>query len=243
MPRKILILSYVFPPYAAVGVYRILKFCKYLREFGFEPSILTPARPNVMARDEGLLDQIPAGLPIYRTWTIEPLRVKPETDLQTSPTGSKTDSSSSDARPSRSALAPFKDFVKANLSVPDTSLAWSYCGLWAGLKAVRRERADFILSSSPPQSIHLLGARLAALTGRSLIVDFRDLWTQNTSYHERELPDYLIRRDRKFEQRVLRRAAGITVNTETFKKQLLANNPTLSEEIVERSGQQRCRSE
>jgi glycosyltransferase involved in cell wall biosynthesis len=232
MPRRILILSYVFPPYAAVGAYRILKFCKYLREFGFEPSILTPARPNVLARDEGLITQVPPGVPVYRSWSIEPFRVKAENDRKPPSPGENVGPPGRDSG-ARSLLAPFKDFVKANLSVPDTSLTWSYCGVWAGLKAIRKERADFILSSSPPQSVHLLGERLAAWTGKPLIVDFRDLWTQNTSYLERELPGYLTRRDRRLEQRVLRRAAGITVNTDTFKKQLLENNPTLNDDNIE----------
>ena len=227
--KKILLVTYVFPPYAAVGVYRILKFCKFLPEFGYDPVILTPKDPNVLGLDDGLMDQVDEKIPVYRTPSWEPFRAKRE-----QPASSSVPSSSSEAGGSKrpNPLAPLKQLIKANLSVPDTSLLWGLSGFNMGRAAINDEGVDIVLSSSPPQSVHLLGHRLARSTGRPLIADFRDLWTQNTSYRERNLPGYLHRRNRSFEQKVLRESSGLSVNTETFKQQLLGNNPFLDPDQV-----------
>jgi len=233
--KRILLITYVFPPFAAVGVYRILKFCKYLGQFGFDPVVLTPENPSTMARDEGLLDLVPAGIPVHRTMLIEPFRGRPTAPgaAAESPSGKAVPASQAAAQPTPpSMVARLKRWVKRELTVPDGSVFWSWVGLWHGARAVRDENIDLILSSSPPQSIHLLGGRIARLTGKPHIVDFRDLWTQNTSYAEKNFPPRLAGRDRKYELKVLQRAAAVTVNTETFKSQLLQKNAFLSPDRV-----------
>lgn len=229
--RKILIVTYVFPPYAAVGVYRILKFCKYLPEFGYHPVILTPSAPNVMARDEGLLAQVARDIPIYRTPSWEPFRAKQATKPKPAALAPAAVAPTAPSTPSLPAR--LKGWVKDNLSVPDTSMLWNWSGAGVGRKAIRREKIDIVLSSSPPQSVHLLGSKLARRSGCPHVVDFRDLWTQNTSYHERQLSARLTRRDRNYELSVLQRAAAISVNTATFKRQLLENNDFLTEQKLE----------
>jgi len=230
---KVLIVTYVFPPAMAVGAYRILKFCKYLIEQGIEPYILTPENPNTMSRDESTVSLIPDGVKVFRTSTLEPFRFRPE------PKGKETDSKESDKKdiqselPKSSLLSSIKKKIKQTMSVPDSSYFWVWYGLRPGIKLVKKENIDIVLSSSPPHSVHILGSRIAQRTGRSHVVDFRDLWTQNTSYAELNLPQYLKKRDRKFELKVLKKAAAITVNTATFKKQLLEKNRFLNDNNVQ----------
>ncbi|PWB76156.1 hypothetical protein C3F09_00990 [candidate division GN15 bacterium] len=232
-PKRLLIVTYVFPPFAAVGVYRILKFCKYLPEFGISPVILTPNNPNTMARDEGLMAQVPHYVPVHHTPTVEPFRWRPEVK-SSGDTEVKQSLSAETGREAEPGLVSrFKQTVKQNLSIPDTSYFWRWSGLWTGLRAVKEEKVDLILSSSPPHSAHLLAAHVASRTHKPLIVDFRDLWTQNTSYAERKLSPALGRRDRRYELSVLRQAAGITVNTDTFKAQLMENNSFLRSDQID----------
>lgn len=231
-PKKLLIVTYVFPPFAAVGVYRILKFCKYLPDFGISPVILTPSRPNTMARDEGLMAQVPHYVPVHHTPTFEPFRWKAE--AKSSVANSKQPPQIEAHAPTKPRLVSrLKQTVKQNLSIPDTSYFWRWTGLWTGIRAVKDEKVDLILSSSPPHSAHLLAAHIASRTHKPLIVDFRDLWTQNTSYSERKLSPALQRRDRRHEESVLRQSAGITVNTDTFKMQLLAKNAFLHDDRID----------
>ena len=232
-PKKLLIVTYVFPPFAAVGVYRILKFCKYLPDFGISPVILTPSRPNTMARDEGLMAQVPHYVPVHRTPTFEPFRWKPDTKPQTKAEMPDPPAAAATATAAPGVLSRVKQTIKQDLSIPDTSYFWRWTGLWTGIQAVKEEKVDLVLSSSPPHSVHLLAAHIASRTRKPLIVDFRDLWTQNTSYAERNLPPRLQRRDRRYEEAVLKQSAGITVNTETFKAQLMGKNEFLSGDRIE----------
>lgn len=233
--KNILIVTYVFPPYVAVGGYRIIKFCKYLPQFGYNPVILTPQKPNTRAYDENLLHQVDSQIKIYRTPLYEPFRWKPDNGGKT--TQAKQSSTpkkhSPENQKSLSFLKKIKRTIKQNISIPDSSLFWVMNGFKDGIKAVQSENIDIILSSSPPQSVHLLANRLARKTNIPNILDFRDLWTQNTSYAEKNLPDYLLKRDRKYEKKVLSNAAGIIVNTDTFKNQLLENNSYLDTERIQ----------
>jgi glycosyltransferase involved in cell wall biosynthesis len=233
--KKLLIVTYVFPPFAAVGGFRIIKFCKYLRRFGIEPIILTPANPNTVSKDEGLLDQIPEDLSVYRTFTFEPFRWKRSDKNQKNnhPQGFAVRENSVSPKSAKpSPIKHIKKIIRQNLSIPDGSYFWSWTGLMPGLKIVKQKNIDAVLSSSPPNSVHLLGSRIARLSGLPHIVDFRDLWTQNTNYRDRALPAYLQRRDRRYEKKVLLNAAGITVNTASFQKQILDNNSALNDERV-----------
>jgi len=232
-PRKMLIVTYVFPPFAAVGVYRILKFCKYLPEFGIAPVILTPRNPNTMARDEGLMAQIPGYVPVYHSFSFEPFRGKRPSNVPSSAVsgGSSLTPASESEEPSLPTR--LKRLVRKQLSIPDTVYFWSWTGLWTGVQAIRNEKIDLVLSSSPPHSTHLLASRMAALTKKPHIADFRDLWSQNTSYAERRYTPALKRRDRRYEESVLRQSAAITVNTDTFKMQLMANNAFLDAGRIE----------
>src|SRR3989337_401362 len=68
--KKILIITYYWPPSGGAGVQRWLKFVKYLRGFGWEPLIYTPANPEVPAMDNSLLRDIPENLTVikYPIW-------------------------------------------------------------------------------------------------------------------------------------------------------------------------------
>ena len=70
--KKVLIISYYFPPSGGPGVQRILKFVKYLPEFGWEPLVLTVEDGDFPARDESLLSEVPADIKVYRTKIFEP---------------------------------------------------------------------------------------------------------------------------------------------------------------------------
>lgn len=232
--KNILIVTYVFPPYVAVGGYRIIKFCKYLPQFDYNPVILTPKKPNTRAYDENLIKQVDANIPVYRTPLYEPLLRRSGgggkgTEKADSPAQEKAQP---DRKESLSFLKKIKRAAKQNLSVPDSSLFWIYGGFRTGVEAVKKEKVDIILSSSPPQSVHMLANRISINTGVPHIVDFRDLWTQNTSYAEKNLPEYLQNRDRRFEEKVLRHASGIIVNTDTFKNQLLEKNAFLNPDRI-----------
>src|SRR5436853_2714568 len=70
--KKVLIISYYFPPSGGPGVQRVLKFVKYLPQFGWEPIVLTVEDGDFPARDESLLKEIPDNVKVFRTKIFEP---------------------------------------------------------------------------------------------------------------------------------------------------------------------------
>ena len=70
--RKVLIITYYWPPSGGAGVQRWLKFVKYFRDFGIEPIVYTAENPNYPILDESLENEIPKGIEILRLPIWEP---------------------------------------------------------------------------------------------------------------------------------------------------------------------------
>ena len=69
--RKVLIVTYFWPPAGGPGVQRVLKFVKYLPKFGWEPIILTVAEGEYPAIDFSLANNIPQNCKVYKTSSID----------------------------------------------------------------------------------------------------------------------------------------------------------------------------
>ncbi|SYZ73058.1 putative glycosyl transferase group 1 [Candidatus Zixiibacteriota bacterium] len=218
--KKVLIVSYVFPPMAAVGVHRIVNFCKFLPQFGWRPVVLTVKGGVNASWDATPLESIPETI-IYRSLTFEPL-LKREMNRQAkesySPSESAEKKTGGDRR--KSLLGRLKRFIRLSLSVPDYAIFWVPFGVIKGIKIVRKENISVIMSSSPPVSAHIVASLVARLTGRPHLVDFRDLWTLNHNYSQRGYPGYFMKYDRFWERMVLKRARLVTTASPGFSRQM-----------------------
>jgi len=227
--KKVLLISYVFPPMAAVGGFRAVKACKFLPQFGWQPSVLTVKGGFNYAFDHAALEQLADDLKVYRSRNLSPFlwwdrRRNAQSESNAAP---QTELPAPGPETSRSIFSRMKSYVRTMLSLPDYDCFWIPFGIITGLRAIRRDRVNIILSSSPPASGHVVGYILSLLTGRPLVTDFRDLWTQNEGYHLRQLPRLYRRLDRFLERRVLRRSWAIITATQTFADQVRQNNPDL----------------
>lgn len=81
--------------------------------------------------------------------------------------------------------APVKDWVRANLLLPDPDIRWA-------LRAVRHARRleafrpDWVLTTSPPESVHIAGLMLSRRYGCRWAADFRDHWLVQPLLRQRE---------------------------------------------------------
>ena len=234
--KKVLIVSYVFPPMAAVGIYRVIKFCKYLPPCGWDPVVLTVREGANWSYDHSQLAKLNPAMPVYRTGNLEPLvwwNRRSQRDDSPAPSPAKAAPPGQpeiDTKPSF--FTRFKRGLRHLISTPDANIYWLPFGLLTGLKAIRRERVDAIMSTSPPASAHVLAWLLSKISGKPLVVDFRDLWTQNESYELSDRPSFVRKLDRRLERMVLRRASAIVNATEPFAAMTRSNNPTLKPETV-----------
>jgi len=224
---------------AAVGGFRVVKACKFLPEFGWQPVVLTVKEGFNYAYDYSMLEKLPPELKVIRTRYFSPLMWWDERSQPQTATSQKSDSSTSSgekgASPetnSGSMIGRSKQFVRNLISIPDSHNFWVPFATAAGLKAIHREKIDAILTTSPPASTHLIGCKLSWLTGRPLVVDYRDLWTQNEGYHLRKFSSGLRGIDRWLEKRVLKRASAIVTATDEFSELVRENNRYKRPELI-----------
>lgn len=231
--KKALIVSYAFPPSAAVGVYRVIKFCKYLPQFGWEPVVLTVNEAVSYSRDESLFEQLPRDLKIYRSKDFSPITwyesktgrgalapvAPPSRDASVGP------EKSAPPPPPPTIMGRIKGYIRRSLFTPDDNAYWVPYGVSTGLRAIRKEGIDVIFSTSPPASAHLIGYWLSLLTGTPLVIDFRDLWTQNAGYHLKNKPAPARVFDRFLEKRCMKRSSAIVTATDGFTDLVREKNP------------------
>jgi glycosyltransferase involved in cell wall biosynthesis len=232
--KRILIISYFFPPMGGVGVQRVLKFVKYLPAFGWQPAVLTLKNPDFEIFDRELAEQIPVQTSIIRTHAIEPSKlhhrlVSLVNKLRDSrktrkPTGKiEFDNTPRDRLDTR---------INNFLFIPDNRIGWlPFASLAMLLKKYRGEKFDMIFSTSPPFSVHLVGLMAKLIFRRPWVVDFRDMWTLHP--HTKPPTKIHLKISRCIEHKVLRFADKILNVSEPQSEDMRKAYPDIGSERFE----------
>jgi glycosyltransferase involved in cell wall biosynthesis len=155
---KVLIVSLYFPPAGGGGVQRPLKFATHLPELGIETHVLAPDDPKWVHRDDEL--QPPTQAWIHRARYVGPQGRRPAEELH--------GSSGADRLWLQAGL------FGRRLLVPDENVGWTLTAIPAAVRLVRREGIDAVLTTSPPGSVHVVGAAVQRFTGARWVADLRD---------------------------------------------------------------------
>jgi len=202
-----LIVCFYFPPAGGGGVQRPLKLARYLPELGIETHVLAPTDPRWIHRDTEL--SIPEQARVHRTPYLGPRGRLPAEEL--------FGRSGFDRLWRRALLTPRR------LLIPDENTPWLATALPAALRIVRREKIDVVLTTSPPSSVHVLGATLKRLTGVRWVADLRD---SIVAKPDRDFERALVRvkelAHRRVARLVARRADAIICVTPTIAEQMHA---------------------
>ncbi|HXS10020.1 MAG TPA: glycosyltransferase [Candidatus Krumholzibacteria bacterium] len=207
--KKLLVIAYFFPPSGAVGVYRTLKFVKYLPEFGWEPVVLTVSNGKTPVYDESLMKLIPEGVQVHRVPSWEALNEG--FDSPAPPVKTKT---------IRSRLHTRLYLLWHTLALPDVKLGWVPNATRAARRLIREEGIHHVYISGFPFSSFLIGPRVKRGNDVRVAIDYRDPWTQSITY---PLRTALHRRvDRALEQRVVSASDLVISNTRYNEQQMVA---------------------
>jgi glycosyltransferase involved in cell wall biosynthesis len=155
---KVLLISFYFPPAGGAGVQRPLKFAGELARAGVDVHVLAPDDPRWLHRDEGLA--VPANVSVHRARYIGPRGRRPAEELH-------------GLRGLRR-LARRLALTPRRLLLPDENVTWVATAIPRAVQLVRREKIDVVITTSPPSSVHLVGAAVRCLTGVSWVADLRD---------------------------------------------------------------------
>lgn len=222
--KKVLIITYYWPPAGGPGVQRWLKFIKYLPEFNIEPIVYIPSNPNYPIIDESLVDEIPEGLTIINQPIAEPYKLASKISRGKSETISKgiiTDNKK------QGVMERLMLFVRGNFFIPDARKKWVKPSVNYLSTYIKDYNINTIITTGPPHSLHLIGEQLKRKLDINWIADFRDPWT-TIGYHKKlKLMPMAKNKHKALESKVLNAADYIVVTSNNTKLnfETLTNQP------------------
>ncbi|MFS4471321.1 glycosyl transferase family 1 [Chryseobacterium sp. T20] len=217
--KKILIITYYWPPAGGPGVQRWLKFAKYLPDFGWKPIIYTPENPSYPLLDETLMKDVPENIEMVRTKIWEPYQLAEKLNKS----NKKFKAGQFDVGKNQSWKSKLSIWVRGNFFIPDARVFWVKPSVKFLEKYLKENKIDTIVTSGPPHSLHLIGLGLKSkMPDLKWIADFRDPWTEISYYKHLKLTKSSDKKHRQLESAVFKNA-DITLATsytdaENFRK-------------------------
>lgn len=225
--KKVLIISYYWPPSGGSGVQRWLKFVKYFREFGIEPIVLTidPAFATFPNYDYSLLEEIPEGIEIHTTQASSPFELYKKVRKKDAPQAGFS------GEKKTGLVDKAMRFIRGNFFIPDARIGWNKFALEKAKELIQLHNIDSIVTTSPPHSTQLIGLELKRMFNLHWLADLRDPWTE--IYYNQELfrTSFAKKKDYKLEQLCLKNADKIVVVSEDIKRHFGAKRKEILDKI------------
>lgn len=216
MTKKVLIITYYWPPAGGPGVQRWLKFVKYLPDFDVTPIVYCPENPNYPIMDKSLIDEIPEATTILKQPISEPYKLA----KLFSKKNTKTISSGViPERKKQSWIEKFMLYIRGNFFIPDARKNWVKPSIEFLSNYIKENAIDTIITTGPPHSLHLIGLQLQEKLNVKWFADFRDPWTTIGYHKDLKLTKSSQEKHLQLEQKVLNRADEIIVTSNHTKNE------------------------
>jgi glycosyltransferase involved in cell wall biosynthesis len=207
---KVLLVTMYFPPSGGGGVQRALKFATHLPELGIETHVLAPDDPKWIHRDD---DPMPPMLAwVHRARYIGPKGRKPAEELH--------------GTQGLERFTKQAQLAGRRLLVPDENVSWNLTAIPTAIRIVKREQIDVVITTSPPSSVHLVGASVKRATGIPWVADLRDSVVAHPHRHAERL---LVRAKEQGEHaiaKLIARSANAIVGvSEAISDEMRERNP------------------
>jgi len=222
--RRLLVLSYHFPPDGAMGGQRWAALSKYLARAGWEVHVVTASRPNGTTTPPGVRRVYRARRTTLNEWY----------RARNSASGATTENySNGSSALKESSVVRFLKLIRkiagSAAGLPDSGRGWLTRAALAARAAMREADFDCIISSGPPHSSAFAAFAASLGTGVEVWIDMRDPWSIT---HEMNTPtDTFIRSERfvlrQIERLALPRASRVLANTAEFATSLRSTYPSL----------------
>lgn len=149
--KNLLVVAFQFPPMSgSSGLLRAVKFCRYLPEFGWTPTVIT-AHPRMYEQvDARQLTLIPEGLDVVRAAGLDTKR-----------------------------HLSIRGRYSRLLALPDPWVSWALGAVPSALWKIRQKKIDVLFTTFPIATSVWIGLVLHRLTGKPWVVDFRDSMTED----------------------------------------------------------------
>ena len=198
--KKVLVITYYWPPTGGSGVQRWVKFSKYLPQYGWQPVIYIPENPEMTAVDHSLESDIPEEAVVVKRHITEFY------SFYRKLMGRK-DATVKEVNPINSQKKTLKQrlmlMLRGNLFIPDPRVTWVRPSVKFLCRYLKEHPVDVIVSTGPPHSMHLIAMKVARKTGTPWVADFRDPWTKMFYFKHLCLSKWAERKHLRLEREVL----------------------------------------
>jgi glycosyltransferase involved in cell wall biosynthesis len=221
--KKVLIITYYWPPSGGSGVQRWLKYVKYLRDFDIEPIVLTVHSKDAIYpnKDNSLLKDIPNDLKVYYARAKSPLNLYQKIRRKPVPKSGFAGESKTNF------IDSLFRFIRGNFYIPDARKGWNNYAFKAAKKIIQENDISTIITSSPPHSTQLIGYRLKNELRLNWIADLRDPWT-DLFYNKNLFQTSIAQKiDKYLEKKCLLNADKLIVVSEHISRQLIKKYPVI----------------
>ncbi len=149
-------------------------FAKYLKKLKCNPIVLTvdPKFASYNLKDSSLINQI-KDIETYKTYSLEVLSL-----YSIIKSGDKTKSIPQSYIPNKSIFDKLSSFIRLNFFIPDSRIGWNYFAFKKAKEIIKHNKIDYIITTGPPHSSHLIGQKIHNKYKLKWIVDLRDPWSE-----------------------------------------------------------------
>lgn len=217
--KKILIISYYWPPAGGPGVQRWLKFVKYLPDYNIEPHVYIPENPTYPLRDEKLVNEVSNKATIIKQPIFEPY------GLASIFSKNKTKKISSGIIPNQkkqSFVEKAMLWIRGNVFIPDARVFWVQPSVTFLKEYLNEHQIDTIITTGPPHSLHLIGLQLKKELNITWLADFRDPWTTIGYHKQLKLSVWAAKKHKALEQKVMTSCDQLIVTSPSTKTEFEA---------------------
>jgi len=223
--KKVLVITYYWPPSGGAGVQRWVKFIKYFKNQNIDPYIISvdPDFASYPVIDNSLINDIPENTNVYLTKTNEPYSFYKKINNNQTPYAGFVNEGSPNF------FQKIARFIRGNFFIPDSRKGWNDFAYKKAVEVLERENIDTVITTSPPHSTQLIGLKLKETLNIKWIADLRDPWTDIYYYKSMLHTKWAKRKDLNYEKKVIEKSDKIVVVSDSI-KQLLINKSNLIQE-------------
>jgi glycosyltransferase involved in cell wall biosynthesis len=224
--KKVLFITYYWPPSGKASLHWPLKIIKHLPSFEWQPLVLTVDEDTFSQKDETFLGEIPDEVKVIPAKSYEPF------DIYKKFTGKGKDeqliASETISTKNKSLVHRLSIWIRMNLFIPDARVGWYFPAFKAGLSLLKKVKVNAIVSIGPPHTTHLIAKKLSSRFGLPHIPVFIDPWVDISYYKNFKRNKLTLSIDNHLEKSVLKNAAATVFVTDTMKEDYVKKYPFVS---------------
>jgi len=216
--KKVLIITYYWPPSGAIGVHRCLKFAKYLKKMGWEPIVYTAKDAQYPYLDDSNFKHIPDGITVLKGKIIEPFNLfkiisgRKKNAVLTNPVQVRDKK--------QKFIDKFSIWIRGNFFIPDARSLWIRPSVKLLTKYLKENPVDVIISNGPPHTNTVIAYKLSEKLDIPWLADYQDPWTQIDYHNEFMLTKFAEKKHERMEQKAFEIAKKTTIASPSWKKDL-----------------------